>query len=115
MEKFKQLKVWQKARTLILEVYKITKDFPDEEKFGLVNQMRRAAISVAANIAEGSRRKSVKDRKHFHNMANASLEELKFYFVICYDLGYIKKVSGEELTSLSREVGRMLYYLNKKL
>ncbi len=115
MEKFKQLKVWQKSRELILEVYKITKDFPNEEKFGLISQMRRAAISIAANITEGSRRKTIKDRKHFHNMADTSLEELKFYFIICYDLDYIKKSIGERLTSISREIGRMLYSLNKKL
>ncbi len=115
MEKFKQLKVWEKARELILEIYRITKGFPEEEKFGLVNQMRRAAISVAANIAEGSKRKGIKDRKHFHNISDASLEELKSYFVICYDLGYIEKSTGEKLTLLSREIGRMLHSLNEKL
>lgn len=77
--------------------------------------MRRSAISVAANIAEGAKRKTVKDRKHFHNMADTSLEELKYYFVLAHDLDYISKETGIKLTNHAREVGRMLDALNKKL
>jgi four helix bundle protein len=115
MEKFKQLKVWLKAHQLVVEVYKVTKNFPDDEKFALTSQMRRAAISVAANIVEGTKRKTIKDRKHFHNMADTSLEELKYYFLLSFDIGYIAKENGEALTQQAREVGRMLENLTKKL
>ncbi|MBU1179490.1 four helix bundle protein [Patescibacteria group bacterium] len=115
MEEFKKLKVWLKAHKLVLEVYKITKDFPKDELYCLVSQMRRAAISVVANIVEGSKRVSNKDRLHFHVMANASLEELKYYFLLSYELKYINKEKGEELTNQAREVGRMLTGLSKSI
>ena len=115
MENFKKLKVWQKAHELVLEVYKVTAKYPSEEKFTLVSQMRRSSISVAANIAEGSKRKTVKDRKHFHTMAETSLEELKYYFLLSYELKYISKDNGEKLTEQAREVGRMLQGLTNAL
>lgn len=77
MENFKKLKVWLKAHKLTLEVYLITKNFPKTEQFSLVSQMRRASISVVANIVECSKRKTAKDRKHFLVMSETSLEELK--------------------------------------
>ncbi|MDP3954674.1 MAG: four helix bundle protein [bacterium] len=115
MEKFKKLKVWQKAHRLVLEVYKITINFPSQEKFALVPQMRRAAISVASNIVEGTKRKSVKDRKHFHNMSETSLEELKYYFLLSYELKYIDLEIGITLNNMAREIGAMLESLNKAL
>lgn len=115
MEKFRELKVWEKAHHLTLEVYKITKKFPQDEKFALISQMRRAAISVVANIVEGSKRSTVKDRTHFHVMADTSLEELKYYFILCYELQYIDKEAGSRLTEQAREVGRMLTSLTKTL
>jgi four helix bundle protein len=86
---FKDLFVWQKAHELVIEVYKMTKLFPNEEKFGLVSQMRRAAVSVPANIAEGFIKKGVRDKRNFYNIAQGSLEELKYYLVLSKDLGYI--------------------------
>jgi four helix bundle protein len=115
MEKFKKLKVWLKAHQLVLEVYRITENFPKSELYGLVSQMRRAAISVVANIVEGSKRSTVKDRRHFHVMADTSLEEIKYYFLLSYELGYISKEQGEKLTKQAREVGRMLNSLTQKL
>lgn len=115
MEKFKKLKVWLKAHKLTLETYKITINYPAEEKFSLTSQMRRAAVSIVANIVEGSKRKTIKDRQHFHNMADASLEELKYYFLLSFELDYIDKGKGEELTNSAREVGRMLNALTKAL
>lgn len=114
MENFKRLKVWLKAHLLVLEVYKVTNTFPNSEKFCLVNQMRRAAISVAANIAESSKRNTSKDKRHFLIIAQASLEELKYYFLLGYDLKYINKNKGELLTNKTREVGRMITGLSKK-
>lgn len=83
--------------------------------FSLVSQMRRAAISVAANIAEGSKRKTAKDRKHFLVMAETSLEEVKYYFLLCFDLGYIQKEQGGELTDKAREIGKMLTGLSRSI
>lgn len=108
MEKFKELKVWHKTHNLVLEVYGITKNFPKEEIYCLVNQMRRAAISVSANIAEGSKRKTSKDRGHFIVIAETSLEELKYYLLLAADLSYISSEESEKLLEQSREIGRML-------
>jgi four helix bundle protein len=115
MENFKKLKVWIKAHKLVLAVYKATHKYPPDEKFGLTSQMRRASISVVANIVEGSKRKTKNDRKHFHVMADTSLEELKYYFVLSYDLRYISMEEGEALTEQAREIGRMLQALTKAL
>lgn len=79
---FRDLKVWEKAHLLTLEIYNITKTFPQEEKFGLVSQMRRAAVSIATNIVEGHKRYSQKDFTHFLNMAQGSVEELKYLIVV---------------------------------
>ncbi len=115
MENFKKLNVWLKAHKLVLEVYKDTEQFPKAEIFSLISQMRRAAISVAANIAEGSKRKSMKDRKHFLMIAETSLEELKYYFLLSYELHYIDKETGEILIEKAREIGRMLNGLSKSI
>ncbi|NQU77844.1 four helix bundle protein [Candidatus Falkowbacteria bacterium] len=115
MEKFRSLKVWQKSHYLVLEVYKVTRDYPDFEKFGLVSQMRRSSVSVVANIVEGSKKVSIKDRKHFHVIADASLEELKYYFILSYNLKYIDSEVGKKLMECAREVGRMLSGLTKSL
>ena len=76
---FWDLQVWQKAHQLVLVVYKITGSFPTQETYGLVSQLRRAALSVASNIVEGFKRRSVRDSIHFYNMADASLEEVKLH------------------------------------
>lgn len=100
---------------LVLKVYENTKQYPVEEKYALVQQMRRAAVSVAANIAEGSKRRSPKDKTHFYNMADTSLEELKYYFVLSCDLHYIAKENSSFLKAHAEEVGRMLTGLIKSL
>ena len=83
---FQQLEVWQEAHKLTLLVYKITKGFPNEEKFGLVSQMRRAAVSIPANIVEGFKRRSPRDKLRFYNIAEGSLEEVKYFFIIIQGL-----------------------------
>lgn len=115
MENFKKLKVWLKAHQLVLEVYKITEKFLNSELYGLVSQMRRAAISVVANIVEGSKRNTAKDRRHFLIMSETSLEEVKYYFLLSFELGYITKQQGEELTEKAREIGRMLNGLSRAI
>ena len=86
---FEKLKVWQNSRELIVSVYKITNDFPKEEKYCLADQIRRAVISVASNLAEGSSRISVKDQAHFTNLAYSSLMEVLNQLYISNDLNYI--------------------------
>ncbi len=86
---FRDLKVWQKAHELVLDIYKLTKKFPQEEKYGLISQMRRAAVSITTNIVEGFRRISVKESLNFYNISNGSLEELRYEIQIVFDLGYI--------------------------
>ncbi len=115
MENFKKLIVWQKAHKLVLDVYKITNNFPKTELFSLISQMKRAAISVAANIVEGSKRKTSKDRKHFLIMSETSLEELKYYFLLSLDLNYIDLIEEKELTNKAREIGKMLTGLSNSI
>ncbi|OGD66680.1 hypothetical protein A3F08_01915 [Candidatus Berkelbacteria bacterium RIFCSPHIGHO2_12_FULL_36_9] len=115
MENFWKLKVIHFAHQLVKEIYKITVDFPDSEKYGLVSQMRRAAVSVVANLVETTKRKSVKDKINFHNIANGSLEELKYYLVLSVDLEYLKCENGKRLNELCRKIGAMITGLNKSI
>lgn len=109
VQKFQDLEVWRKAHGLVLAIYKATGAFPAEERFGLVPQMRRAAVSIPANIAEGYKKQSLKHKASFYNIAQASLEELRYYLVLAGDLGYLKDLS--DLTLAVDEVGRMLHGL----
>jgi len=115
MKSFRDLKVWRKAHQLVLDTYEVTKSFPSEERFGLSLQMRRSAVSVAANIVEGLKRKSDKDYSHFLNMADSSLEETKYYVILSQDLGYIDEEHYNRLMPLCEEVGKMLQGLQKRL
>src|SRR5437868_14937008 len=87
-QSFRDLIVWQKSHTLVLEVYKLTRRLPREELFGLVSQMRRAAVSVPANIAEGFKRRGKSDKARHMNIAQGSLEELQYFVILC-DLSYL--------------------------
>ena len=104
-EKFQDLLVWQKAHAQVLAVYKMTSRFPKEELFGLTSQMRRAAVSVAANIAEGFKRRGKADKARVLNISEASLEELRYFFILAADLGYAPKGSYE---ADADEIARML-------
>jgi len=90
---FKDLEVWKKAHCIVLGIYKLTTDYPPEEKYGLVSQMRRAAVSVPSNIAEGFGRRGKKDKIHFYNIAHSSLEELRYQLILSKDLGYLPDIS----------------------
>ena len=87
---FTQLKVWELAHQVTLEVYRVTAAFPADERFCLVTQMRRAAISVPANIAEGFGRRGPQDKARFYTIGQASAEELKYFLILARDLGYLK-------------------------
>jgi len=104
---FKDLIVWQKAYRLVLEIYKITKDFPKSETYGLAQQMRRAAVSLPSNIAEGYGRRHKTEYKQFLSIAYGSLSELDTQYLLSIDLGYTKK--SDIIENLLKEVGSMLY------
>ena len=88
---FEKLDVWQNARVLAKNIYLVTKSFPSDEKYALTSQMRRAALSVCANLAEGTTRVSAKDQAHFTTVSFSSMMELLNHLIIAFDLGYIKE------------------------
>ena len=85
---FREVRAWQKANEFVLAFYKTKTLFPEDEKFSLVSQFQRAAISIAANIAEGYRKLSKADKLRFFNIAQGSLEECRYYIILSHDLGY---------------------------
>lgn len=102
---FEHLQVWQKAHYFVLEVYRLTQAFPQHELFGLVSQLRRAAISVPANIAEGFKKTGKADKLRFFNIAQGSLEETRYYLILARDLGY---ADPSLLMTKGEEIGKML-------
>lgn len=106
---WRDLRVWQKAHELVLLTYQLTGSFPVDERYGLTAQMRRAAVSVASNIVEGFRRQTVKDSLHFYNTADASLEELKYQYLLAGDLRYILEIDLVKVRELYDQVGKLLY------
>ncbi len=113
MFNFEKLEVWQLARKLVKEIYLITIRFPDEEKFGLVNQLRRAAVSVASNLAEGGSRNTNKDQAHFTQMAYSSLMEVANQLILSHDLGYIDHPLLNDITKQIKELALKLSALRK--
>ena len=104
-KKFTDLIVWQKAHLFVLMVYKFTSNFPKEETYGLTLQFRKAAVSIAANIAEGFKRFGMHDKKRFFNISQSSLEECRYFLILSRDLKY-----GDitQLMSLLEEVSKLL-------
>lgn len=107
IEKIEDLRVWQVAHELAILTYKITINFPDNEKFGLISQMRRSAVSMPSNIAEAFRRRG-KDKFVLYSYADASLEELRYQYLLSYELGYINKEDYNNARKLTKQVGGML-------
>lgn len=112
---FRDLMVWQKGIELVKEVYRITKDFPREEQYCIVNQMRRAAISIPSNIAEGFRRRHNKEHRQFLNIALGSSAELETQIVISKELKFISSNNETILLELIDHICRMIVNLSKKL
>jgi len=115
LNSYKDLIVWKKSYELTLFVYKITKKFPSDELYGLVTQMRRAAVSIVSNIAEGYSRKGRMEYVQFLSMAYGSLSELETQIMLANDLGYTDMENYNKLISLKDEIGGMLYVLIHKL
>ena len=102
---FQDLTVWQKAHLLVLAVYRFSRDFPEYELFGLSSQMRRAAVSIAANIAEGFKKRTERDKLRFFNVSQGSIEEVRYYLILAHDLGY---GDSTPLKAQLEEVSRLL-------
>jgi four helix bundle protein len=112
---FKKLNVWQKAYLLVLNTYKQTQKFPSFELYGLTSQIRRGAVSILANIAEGSERHYKKEFVQFLSIARGSLAEIETYLMLSRDLGYLNQDEFIQLGDLRKEVGRLLRGLYKSL
>ena len=107
-QSFEDIIAWQKAHAFVLSVYGITKKFPDDERFGLTTQFRRAAVSIEANIAEGYRKIGKQDKLRFFNISQGSLSECKDYIILARDLFYINTQQYQELWDLSEDVSKLL-------
>jgi len=108
MKTFRDLLVWQKSMSFVTEIYKVSKQFPKDENFGLTSQIRRSVVSVPSNISEGYGREGMKDYLRFLNIAMASLFELQTQLEIASNLEYIKREKFDNLYESSREIERML-------
>ena len=97
---FKDLECWQKAHEFVKAVYAVTKQFPDDERYGLTSQFRRAAVSIAANICEGYKKLSRQDKLRFMNIAQGSLEECRYYIILSRDVDYIDQAAHDRLEYL---------------
>ena len=115
MKDFRELKVWGKAHDLTLAVYRATSEFPREEMYGLTSQLRRASSSIAANLAEGCGRRGYAEFGRFCSIAFGSASELEYHLLLAFDLGLIKALDYERLSSGTVELKRMLAALVKKL
>jgi len=108
VQSYRDLVVWNKAMELVTEIYRVSQSFPKEELFGLMSQIRRAAVSVPSNIAEGHGKLSRKEYQHFLGHARGSLAEVETQMTIAQNLGYLNAEVVSRMLDLSGEVGRIL-------
>lgn len=106
--RFEDIIAWQKARVFIRHVYTVTKQFPDDEKFGMISQFRRAAVSIAANIAEGYKRLGKDDKLRFLNYSQGSLEECRCYIYLSCDFNYISSAEADNMINEIEETSKLL-------
>lgn len=114
MHRFKELKVWQKSRILVKDIYSQTADFPYNERFGITSQIRRAVLSISNNIAEGAGRRSQLEFKRFLSIAYASTVEVENMVILSNDLDLMSEEKTATLTSRVIEIEKMLYALINK-
>ena len=115
MHRFKDLIVWQKSVDLATEIYKLTKNFPSEEKFGIISQMRRSGVSIASNIAEGAGRNTNGEFIHFLGISEGSINELETQSIISHRLNLISPEDLEKIEKAIAEIKNMIYSLKKSL
>lgn len=108
IESFTDLNVWKEGHKLVLSIYKYTKNFPKEETYSLVDQMRRASSSVTANIAEGFGRQTYKEKAQFYYLSKGSLSELKNFILIAKDVGYLEKADFQQLAEQANLTDQLL-------
>ena len=111
-QSFKEIVAWQKAHAFVVQVYRVCSSFPNYERYGLCSQFERAAVSIAANIAEGYRKDGIADKLRFLNISQGSLEECRYYILLSYDLNYIDISKYNDMNQSIEEVSRLLnaYY-----
>ena len=114
IKSFTDLVAWQQAHKLVISIYQLTKNFPKEEMFGLINQLRRAVVSITSNIAEGFSRQSYAEKIHFYSIAQGSLTEIQNQLLIARDVGYITTEQFKPLANESVNVHKVLGGLIKK-
>ena len=105
---FQRVVAWQKAHAFVVLVYKVTRTFPDDERFGLTSQFRRAAVSIEANIAEGYKKIGKADKLRFYNMSQGSLEECRNYIILANDLSYIDEAVFNQLCDALEAASRLI-------
>ena len=115
MQRFTELKVWQRGHSLVLAVYRLSVGFPLAERYGLLSQLRRAALSIPTNIAEGSKRVGRQDYARFLNIAEASLAETEYLLMVSRDLGYITSHQAIVIFRDVAELAKMLHGLRQKV
>lgn len=115
MHNFKELKIWKKSREMTKKVYFLTRSFPEEERFGIISQIRRAAISIPSNIAEGSGRNSDKDFRRFLSISLPSAYELETQIIISNDLKFLTDKDYLELSENLKEIQKMIFGFRKSL
>jgi four helix bundle protein len=115
MSTFRDLLIWQKSMSLVTEIYQLTNSFPKEEIYGLTSQIRRSAISIPSNIAEGYGRDGNKDYLKFLNVSISSLFEMQTQLEIAYNLKYINEIQFNKINEVSKEVERMLGSFIRKI
>jgi len=110
---FEKLEVWQLSKDFIMDIYETTKDFPSNEKYGLVSQINRASISIASNLAEGTSRTSYKDQAHFSQLAYSSLMEVICQLIIAKDLNMIEEGNYQNLRTKAEEISNKINSLRR--
>ena len=115
IQTYQDLTVWQKSMEIAELVYKITKKLPKDEMYSMTNQIRRAAVSIPSNIAEGQARHSTKEFIHFLRIAQGSKAELETQLMLCLKIGYLTDTDTEGIMNLLQEIGKMLTVLIAKL
>lgn len=115
MQRFTELLVWQRSHALTLEIYRLTSRFPNDERFGMISQLRRACLSVPTNIAEGSKRISRLEFAHFLNIAEGSLAETEYLLMVSRDLGYVSSEQCKSRLSEITQIAKMLHALRAKV
>ncbi len=113
IQSFTDLIVWQKAHKFVLQIYRLTNDFPREEKYSLVDQLRRASVSITSNISEGFYRRTSIDKSHFYYMSIGSLAEIQNQLILARDLGYIENNIFQKVGKESVEIHKLINGLIK--